>query len=208
MRKLLLATSSSGKLSEIYEIIGDLPLELMMLSQVKLPDNFKVVENGKTFAENAVIKAKAYGKASSLLTLADDSGLCVEALSGRPGIYTARYTKGSDEKRYRKLLGEMKNLPSEKRDAFFVCAAALYNPATQETIVKTGVCKGKIAFNPKGSYGFGYDPVFIVDKLNKHFAELANREKNKISHRAQAMEKLRKYLENCQDCQSPALTYS
>lgn len=195
MKKILLATTSLGKLKEINDILGDLPIKLVILSQVKLPKDFKVAETGLSFRENAALKARAYGKAARLFTLADDSGLCVEALEGRPGIHTARYEKGTDEDRWKKLLRELVNVPLEKRRAQFVSALALYNPKTRKMVVKEGVCQGKIAFKPQGKYGFGYDPVFIVDKLGKHFAQLKRSEKNQVSHRARAAKKIKKELE-------------
>lgn len=197
--KLLVATTSVGKLAEIKDILGDLPLEILMLNEVSLPDNFKVKEAGRTFAENASLKAKAYGEATDLVTLADDSGLCVEALGGKPGIYTARYTQGSDQDRWRKLLAKLGNLPLGRRTAKFVCMMALYNPLTKKMVVKEGICQGKIAFGPKGEHGFGYDPVFVVDKLNRHFAQLTREEKNQISHRARALKKIKPFLQKLRD---------
>jgi XTP/dITP diphosphohydrolase len=194
-KKVLVATTSSGKLGEIQDILGGLPIKLVMLSQIKLPRDFAVVEDGKTFGANARIKAVGYGKESGLLTLADDSGLCVDALGGKPGIRTARYAPGSDEARWQKLLGELADVPKPKRTAQFVSAVALYDPRTRKTMVREGKCFGKIAFGPKGSHGFGYDPVFIVDKLDKHFAQLTRPEKNQVSHRALAVKKIKPVLE-------------
>lgn len=193
-KKVLVATTSSGKLGEIQDILGDLPLQLLMLSQIRGPKAFAVTEDGQTFAQNARVKARAYGKVSGLVTLADDSGLCVDVLGGRPGIKTARYGVGSDEDRWRKLLKELKDVPLKKRTAQFVSAVALFNPQTKKTVVKTGVCPGRIAFKPKGNFGFGYDPVFIVDALGKHFAQLTRKEKNRVSHRARAVRKIKPEL--------------
>ena len=194
MQKLLVATTSSGKLGEIQEILGDLPIELIILSRVKLPKDFEVIENGATFSENAAIKAQAYGKAADLLTLADDSGLCVDALGGKPGLHTARYAQGIDEDRWKKLLKELGDPPAGGRKARFVSAVAVYDPKTKKTFLRKGICSGKIAFGPKGKHGFGYDPVFIVNRLDKHFAELTRTEKNQVSHRARAVKKIRPLL--------------
>jgi len=195
VNKLLVATTSEGKLGEIQDILGDLPIKLVMLSKIKLPQNFAVIEDGKTFADNAKIKARVYGKQSGLLTLAEDSGLCVDVLNGRPGIKTARFASGSDEDRWQKLLQELEGIPLPRRTARFVSAVALYDPKKEKTAVREGVCSGKIALGPKGSQGFGYDPVFIVNKLGKHFAQLTRNEKNQVSHRAQAFKKIRPELE-------------
>ena len=194
MQKLLVATTSKGKLGEIKDILGDLPLKLLMLREVKLPKDFFVLETGSTFAENACLKAQSYGKASGLLTLADDSGLCVDALGGKPGLFTSRYAPGSDQDRWQKLLKELGDLPLSRRTAQFVATVALYDPGSQKTVVKEGRCFGHIAFGPKGKHGFGYDPVFMVDKLGKHFAQLTRKEKNQVSHRAVAVKKIKPIL--------------
>jgi len=194
MQKLLVATTSSGKLGEIQEILGDLPIELVMLSQVKLPKGFEVIENKATFSENAALKARAYGKATDLLTLADDSGLCVDALGGKPGLHSARYTQGTDKDRWKKLLKELADLPLSERRAQFVSAVAVYDPKTKKTYLRKGICSGKIAFGPKGKHGFGYDSIFIVNRLGKHFAELTRTEKNQVSHRARSIKKIRPLL--------------
>lgn len=199
MKKLLVATTSEGKLGEIKDILGPLPVELVMLSEVELPQDFKVVEDGETFTENAQKKARAYGEATGLATLADDSGLCVDALAGQPGVKTARYTAGTDEDRWRKLLNELETVPKDKRTAQFVAVVALYNPKTKKMVAEKGVCRGKIAFSPKGNHGFGYDPVFIVEELGKHFAELTRQEKNQVSHRARAVKKIKLEVERIFD---------
>jgi XTP/dITP diphosphohydrolase len=200
MRKLLIATQNKGKFDEFFGILKDLPFEFLTLDNFNQNiQNLKVEESGKTFAQNATIKAKAYGKKSGLLTLADDSGLCVEALGRRPGIASHRYLDGTDEDRYQKLLKEMKDVPAEKRLAKFVSVVALFDPVSGKVEIAEGECKGRIALTPKGTHGFGFDPVFIVDGLGKHFAELSLEEKNKVSHRAKALEKMKKILVNsCQ----------
>ncbi|OGD62501.1 non-canonical purine NTP pyrophosphatase, RdgB/HAM1 family [Candidatus Beckwithbacteria bacterium RBG_13_42_9] len=194
MQKLLVATTSKGKLGEIKDILGDLSLKMLMPDEINLPADFKIEETGQTFAENACLKAKLYGEQSQLLTLADDSGLCVKALGGRPGLFTSRYVQGIDEDRWRKLLKELGGLPLVKRTAYFIAAVAIYDPQTKRLIFKEGRCRGRIAFKPKGTNGFGYDPIFIVDKLKKHFAQLNEKEKNQVSHRAVAIKKIKPWL--------------
>lgn len=195
MKKLLIATRRRGKFEEIRDILGDLPIKLLTLDDIKsIPKEFDVKETGKTLAENAVLKAKTFGKMAGLLTLADDTGLFIEALPDKLGVYTKRYLKGSDKDRYEKLLKELKGLPKEKRKAQFVSVVALYNSKNDKLVIRRGECLGFIANKPKGGYGFGYDPVFLVKKLGKHFAELTREEKNRISHRARAVGRIREKI--------------
>jgi len=194
MRKLLVATKNKGKFKELYGILEDIPCEITTLDKAGI--DFDIKETGKTFSENAILKAKEYAKLSGLLTLADDSGLCVDYLCGLPGINSARYIKGTDKDRYEHLLKQLENVPINKRTAVFVSIVALFDPKTKKTITKSGECRGSIAFEPKGANGFGYDPIFIVDKVNKHFAELSFKEKNQVSHRAKALRKIRRCLKN------------
>lgn len=193
MRKLLIATRNRGKLAIFKRELKNFPFTIVGLDDVKtIPHDFEPEEKGTSFKENAVIKAKAYGKISGLLTLADDSGLEVEALGGRPGIYSSRYRLGTDEDRYRKLLKEMENIPNNKRAARFVCVIALYNPQTGSLFTYEGECQGKISRAPKGDHGFGYDPIFFIPQLGKTTAQLKPEEKTRISHRGQALRKLKK----------------
>ena len=195
MRKLLICTKSKGKFPEIVKKLRGLPFEFLNLNDIKkIPKDFEVEETEKTFKGNALLKAKIVGEMTGLLTLADDSGLEVDALDGRPGVYSARYAPGTDKDRYEKLLHELEGIPNKERTARFKCVIAIYNPQTE--VVKTceGVYKGKITFLPKGSQGFGYDPVFLNPSLGKTNAELTPDEKNKISHRGKALEKARKIL--------------
>lgn len=192
MKKLLIATRSKGKLGEIQDILGDLPVKLLLLDDIKkIPRDFDVEETGKSLKENAILKAKTFGKMSGILTLADDSGLFVDALPDKLGILTKRYAKGSDKNRYEELLRELKGLPVEKRKAKFACVVCLYSPQSDKLIIRQGECLGFIAEKPKGKHGFGFDPVFIVEKLGKHFAELTRTKKNQVSHRARAVGKIR-----------------
>jgi XTP/dITP diphosphohydrolase len=196
MKKLLIATRNKGKFKEFLGILKNLPFEFLFLDDVsqKIPLAFEIKETGKTFKENAILKAKAYAKKSGLLTLADDSGLCVDFLKGKPGVASHRFGQGSDKDRNEKLLKLMEKVPKDQRKAKFVSAICLYNPLNGKTIISRGICSGEIAFKPKGDNGFGYDPVFIVKGLNKHFAELTVTEKNQVSHRAKALRKMLKHL--------------
>lgn len=190
-----MATRNKGKFLEIKKALKNLPFEFLSLDEVeKIPKDFEVEERGKSFLENAVLKARVTGKMSGLLTLADDSGLEVEAFGGRPGIYSSRYTKGTDRERYLKILKEMKNIPDRKRGAQYRCLIAIFDSRTKKLATCEGICKGKIARKPKGKYGFGYDPIFYLPELEKTVAQLTPEEKIKISHRGKALRKAKKVL--------------
>lgn len=187
MVKLLIATNNPGKLREYQEILADLPVELVSPVDVGLA--LDPEETGSTFKENAIIKAQAFAQASGLLTLADDSGLEIDALNGEPGVYSARYgntAKKDHEGRYRLVLEKLADTPAEKRTARFKCVVAL---AAGEAVVGTadGAVEGVITFAPKGEGGFGYDPVFFVPEFERTMAELTSAEKNSISHRSRAV---------------------
>jgi XTP/dITP diphosphohydrolase len=187
MEKLLVATNNPGKLREYQEILADLPVELM--SPVDAGLSLDPEETGSTFEENAVIKAQAFARASGLLTLADDSGLEIDALNGEPGVYSARYgntAQKDHESRYRLVLEKLAATPAQKRTARFRCVVAL---AAGETVVGTaaGAVEGVITFAPKGDGGFGYDPIFFVPQFERTMAELTSAEKNSISHRSRAV---------------------
>ena len=154
-----------------------------------------MIEDGSTFEENALKKATAICKYTKLLTIADDSGLEIDALNGQPGVKSARFAgeNASDDDRNRKVLGLLEGVPEGKRNARFKCAIALSTPQGDNEIV-LGICEGRIAFEVKGCAGFGYDPIFLVPKYNKTFAELGPKIKNRISHRAIALQKARKLL--------------
>lgn len=191
MKKIVLATSNPNKVKEINNIMKGFGVEFIMP-----PEGFNPIENGKTFEENALIKAKEANKLTKLPALADDSGLCVAILGGRPGIYSCRYAE-TPEARIQKLLMELKNVPIEKREAKFVCAMVLINAKGNVIFSQRGECLGKIGFEPRGKNGFGYDPVFVIHNSNRTMAELSEEEKNKISHRALALNALKEYfLEN------------
>lgn len=183
--RVLLASTNAHKLEELQALFGQEGAWRFELA----PTPLEVEETGHTFAENARLKAEAYAKAFNEPALADDSGLCVDALDGRPGIYSARYAP-TDAERIAKLLGELNDVPEAKRTAAFVCAMALVFPDGRVIEVE-GRCPGRIADGPKGAGGFGYDPVFFVPEAGKTFAELSADEKNRISHRATATGKLK-----------------
>ena len=193
--KFVLATHSPGKLKEMGDILARFGVEVV--SPKDLGITVDVEETGATFAENAMLKAKAICAAAKLPAIADDSGLCVDALNGGPGVYSARYGgEGLDDKgRYMLLLNSMRGQPT--RAAHFACAIACVFPNGDE-LTAEGRCDGTIAFAPIGEGGFGYDPVFFVPELKKTFGQLTAEEKSAISHRGRALavfvEKLETYL--------------
>jgi len=191
--RLLIATHNRGKLIEYQAMLTNLPFELVTLDDVGISDD--VDEDGATFAENARLKAIEYARQSGLLTLADDSGLEVDALGGEPGVHSKRYAgEGkSDTERNVFLLNKLRGVPAGKRTARFHCVIVMASP--EGKLVETdGTCEGEIAFEPRGTHGFGYDPVFQVAERGIRMAELPTEEKNKISHRARAAAKARVIL--------------
>ncbi len=195
-QKLLVATHNPGKVSEYRELLAGLPLEVTYLDAEGV--TLEVDETGATFAENAILKATAYARATGLWTWADDSGLEVDALGGAPGVYSSRYAGpgASDADRYRKLLDALAGVPWDRRTARFRCTVALARhvpgtsevPGTGDGQIHTteGVCEGIIAFGPAGRNGFGYDPVFYLPELAATMAQLEPEMKNRISHRGRA----------------------
>jgi len=200
-KTLLIATTNEGKIREIKEMLKDFDLKVMTLKD--FPEIPPPEETGKTFFENALLKAKYYAEKTGLFALADDSGLEVEALNGAPGIYSSRFAgpDATDEKNNQKLLELLKDLPIEKRGARFVCVMVCYHPSGKY-ITAEGIWEGRIAFSPRGNFGFGYDPLFLVKEYNyeKTAAELPPEIKNKLSHRGKALthlkEKLKEFLKN------------
>jgi XTP/dITP diphosphohydrolase len=188
MPELLLATNNKGKISEYRELLSDCGFSLVTPADKGI--SFDVSETGGTFAENAAIKAKEFAAASGILTLADDSGLEVDALGGAPGVRSARYAgeKASDAERIALLLKNLEGIPVERRTARFQCVIAIADPRGRLKTVE-GSVQGVIAFTPRGSHGFGYDPVFLLSDIGKTMAELSHEEKNRISHRAAAATK-------------------
>jgi len=193
--EIVLATRNKKKIEEIRRITGDLPITILSLEN--FPDCPETVEDRDTFEGNAVKKAVEVCRCTGKPALADDSGLEVDALGGAPGVYSARYAVAtgsvSDVLNYQKLLSELRNVITEKRGAQFVCCMALAFP---DGTVKTflGYAKGRIGMEPKGKTGFGYDPVFIPDSYERTFAEMTGEEKDKLSHRGKAIEKLADFL--------------
>ncbi len=193
MPKLLLATNNKGKAREYKSLLEGVPFELVMPAEVGV--SAEVAEVGKSFEENATLKATALAAQSQLLTLADDSGLEVEALGGEPGVLSARYAGegASDENRVSYLLTKLEGVPQEKRTARFRCVIAIATPEGDVELC-IGECDGFIAFEPRGEGGFGYDPIFYLPEMKKTMAELSPETKNKISHRGRAAEKARRLL--------------
>ena len=188
--KIVLASSNEHKVKEINEMVSSLGLEFILP-----PSGFNPEENGTTFQENSLIKAQAAWEVSKTWSLADDSGLCIDALGGKPGIYSARYAE-TPQKRIERVLNEMKNIKNRK--AHFECCMTLINPEGKTEISYTGECSGSIAYEPAGANGFGYDPIFLIENGNKTMAELSDEEKNKISHRSVALREILAYLKEKQ----------
>lgn len=189
--ELLLATNNSKKLTEIRAILGEI-IPGRILCAADFPDVEEPEETGTSFEENARLKADHYCRATGIPALADDSGLVVDALDGRPGVYSARYAP-TDEERIARLLSEMKDIEPERRTARFVCALCLTLPDGSH-IEERGILEGTIGFTPAGTFGFGYDPVFLVRGTDNTLAEIPAEKKNDISHRATAIKALRKRL--------------
>ncbi len=193
---LLIATRNPGKLREYMQLLSSLPLVLHTPNEIGL--TIVAEEHGQTYAENALEKAMVHQRASGLWTLADDSGLEVEALGGRPGIHSARYggPDADDALRHQLLLQELSDVPWSARGARFRCAIALVT-ATGETHHAEGSCKGVIAYEPRGRHGFGYDPLFFIPEYGMTMSQLPPETKNRISHRARALHKMALILRPC-----------
>ena len=181
--KIIAATKNKNKLREFGEILKGFEI----ISQEEAGVDIDVEETGTTFEENSYLKAKAIYDITGITTIADDSGLCVDALGGEPGVYSARYGgEGYDDKgRVQLLLKNMKDVPNEERTARFVCVITLVGD--EGVLTARGECEGRIDYEPKGENGFGYDPVFYVDRFEKTLAEVTPEEKNSISHRGKAL---------------------
>jgi len=193
--EIVLATRNEGKLREIKDLLEGLDIKIISLMDIKeIP---AISEDGSSFQENALIKAEAVASFTKMVTIADDSGLEVDALNGKPGIYSARFAgeDTSDEKNNIELLRRLEGVPMSERGATFKCAIAIVKPGGKKKIIE-GECSGIIQFEEKGKFGFGYDPLFFVPEYGKTFAELSPEIKNRISHRAKAMEKLKGILKN------------
>ena len=192
--RLLVATGNKGKLIELRQLLAGSPIDLVSLGDIGC--TVEVEETGATFAENAALKAREYALIADVTTLADDSGLEVEALDNRPGVLSARYG-GADlgfDKKMSMLLGELENTGGQNRQARFVCSVAVADKTGEIVHSAQGICSGTIAREPRGNNGFGYDPLFIPDGFENTFGELIDAEKHKISHRARAFEQIIPFL--------------
>jgi XTP/dITP diphosphohydrolase len=193
MLKILLASQNPGKLREMQSILQDLPVQIIPPAALGL--NLQVEETGKNYAENAALKATAYAKKSGLIALGDDSGLEVDALNGQPGLYSARYAPAPDADDAARRIFLRQNLRSSPRPwtARFRATIAIATP-DGKLFFSEGLCEGEIIPEERGTGGFGYDPIFYLPQLKRTMAELSEAEKNRLSHRAKALEKAKKIL--------------
>lgn len=194
---IILASNNAHKLKEIKEILSTYPIEVKTPKELNI-NAPEAIEDGKTYAENALIKAKNIAKLTSFPVIADDSGLEITAMDNKPGIYSARYAEslGGHKNAFKEIWNNIKD--KEDRSAKFVCNIALCN-FEKEPLIFKGEVKGQISLVDRGVSGFGYDPIFIPDGYDKSFAELSEQEKNHISHRARALENMAKYILNYSD---------
>ncbi len=192
--KLLVATNNAGKIRELNELLEGLPVELFGLNNFE--NVSEVEETGATFAENAILKANSYASETGVWALSDDSGLEVEALGGAPGVFSARYAgeQAGDEERIAKILAELAGTGDQLRRARFVCVMAVADEKGEIKFLAEGICDGKIARQPRGGNGFGYDPIFIPDGFEQTFGELSSTVKREISHRARAIRQIMRFL--------------
>ena len=193
MDKIVFATTNEGKVKEIKEILGDFPIEVVSMKEMGITADIE--ENGTTFEENSLIKARALAKLTGLPALADDSGLEVDYLNGEPGIYSARYLSRDTDYDYKNnyIIDKLSGAKGEDRSARFVCVISLVLPDGRE-FVERGVVEGLIGYEQKGENGFGYDPIFYLPEYGKTSAELLPWEKNKISHRGKALTAMKKLI--------------
>ncbi|WP_283137321.1 RdgB/HAM1 family non-canonical purine NTP pyrophosphatase [Rhizohabitans arisaemae] len=196
MRSLVLATRNEHKLVELRRILADAGLTVHLLGLADFPQIGEVAETGLTFAENALLKAHAVAQGSGLPAIADDSGLCVGALNGMPGVFSARWSgkHGDDQANLDLLLAQVSDVPEGRREAHFTCAAALALPGGDERVVE-GRLHGRLTFTPRGTGGFGYDPIFVPDGESRTTAEMSPAEKDAISHRGRAFRELATLLD-------------
>jgi XTP/dITP diphosphohydrolase len=189
--KLVLATRNPAKLAELSRILADghVPVDLVTLGD--FPDLPEVAETGRTFAENALLKARAVAAFTGLPAVADDSGICIDALNGMPGVLSARWSgrHGDDQANLRLVLGQLADVPAGQRGAHFACAAALVLPSGREHVTE-GVMSGSVTDAPRGTNGFGYDPIFVPDSSELTTAEMTSADKDAISHRGRALRAL------------------
>lgn len=194
MKRMIFATGNENKMVEIREILGDLPLEILSMKQAGIRADIE--ENGTSFEENALIKAREVCRLAGEMVLADDSGLEIDYLNGEPGIYSARYMGENTSYRVKNknLMERLEEVPDEKRTARFVCAIAAVFPDGKELVVR-GTVEGIIGYEERGENGFGYDPIFYLPERGLTTAELPPEEKNSISHRGNALRKMKELLE-------------
>ena len=193
LEEIVFASHNEGKIKEIKKLLAPYGIKVKSALDMNLPD---VEETGKTFEENSLLKSRTIAKLVNMPCLADDSGLCVDALNGAPGVYSARYAPNRDfDKGMEKLLAEMEKSPNKSRNAHFSCVISLAWPDGQYKVF-AGQVDGKIAFHKMGVGGFGYDPLFVPEGFTCSFAQMSQEEKNKISHRGRAVEKLKDFLNN------------
>lgn len=193
LSEVVFASHNAGKIKEIKELLQPFGINVKSALDMKLPD---VEETGSTFAENSLLKSQTIAELTGLPCIADDSGLCVDALNGAPGVYSARYAPNRDfDKGMEKLLAEMAQSPNKSRKAHFSCVISLAFPNGGYELFE-GRIDGHIAAEKQGNGGFGYDPLFIPDGFAKSFAQMSKDEKNQVSHRGRAVEKLKAYLKN------------
>ena len=193
MDKIVFATTNAGKIKEIKEILADFDVEVASMKEMNITADIE--ENGATFEENSLIKARAVSKLTGLPALADDSGLEVDYLNGEPGIYSARYLGRDTDYDYKNnyIINKLKEAKGEERSARFVCVISLVLPDGRE-FVKKGVMEGRIGYEIKGENGFGYDPIFYLPEYGKTSAEISAEEKNKISHRGKALSAMKELI--------------
>ena len=194
MKKIVIASKNEGKIKEIKNFLHGLDVEILTLND--FPDISEITEDGRTFEENAMKKAKTVFEHTKLTALADDSGLEVRYIGGEPGVHSARFAgeNATDQQNNQKLLDLMKNIPMDERRARFKCVLILYN-SLYNNLIFEGRCDGYVIDEAKGDLGFGYDPLFVPDGFTKTFGELDLVTKNKISHRGKALNSLRGYVE-------------
>lgn len=192
---LLIATNNKGKLREYVQLLAGVPFKLITLDDAGVKK--EVAETGLTMVENAIKKACDYAALTGIITVADDSGLEVDILDGKPGAFSRRFSaeNATDKERNEYLLAKLREVSWGKRTARFRCVIAVAFPRENVETFE-GICEGIIAFEPKGDHGFGYDPIFYLPELDKHMAELTLAEKNKVSHRARAVQNARPFLEH------------
>ena len=199
MDKIVFATTNEGKVKEIKEILEGFPVEVVSMKEMNITTDIE--ENGTTFEENSLIKAREISKLTGLPALADDSGLEVDYLNGEPGIYSARYLGKDTDYNYKNnyIIDRLKEAEDKERSARFICVISLVLPDGRE-FVKKGVMKGRIGYEIKGENGFGYDPIFYLPEYGKTSAELSSDEKNKISHRGKALRAMKEVIAELDTC--------